>query len=249
MITFLADLDNTLIYSYRREIIGEKLEVEWINGKLQSYMTKHTYDFLTKAENMQIIPITSRTPQQYERLSEIMEKLKVKYAVICNGGILLEDGKVNKEWYEETLRLTAKAQKEMKKACEILKEENPVIHETENIMVYAVVEEPQKVEQKLKNALDEKLVMVFCDHRKVYCLPKEINKGNAVKRLIEKGIVKGIAAASGDGEQDISMLEQAEYPIVPETLADRVKNSRKHIVSNSPMFSDNVCDEIKKLTD
>lgn len=45
-INLFTDIDNTLLYSYRREIGENKVVVEHINGKIQSYMTKRSYDFL-----------------------------------------------------------------------------------------------------------------------------------------------------------------------------------------------------------
>ncbi len=247
MITFFADLDNTLIYSHRREIRGEKFAVEWLHDREQSYMTKKTYEYLLSAKNINAVPLTSRTIEQYSRLSGISEKLGWRYALVCNGGILLKDGKICTKWLDETYGLAENAESELKRSAELLRAENKVIHETEKIMVYAGVEEPQKVEMKLKSELDTELLHIYSDNRKVYCLPKEINKGNAVKRFLKCGLACGFTAAAGDGEQDISMLESVETAIVPEFLAERVNNRSLYKPECDEVFSDGICRILDEL--
>lgn len=45
MTYFFSDLDNTLVYSHRVSLPGERIAVEYLNDHIQSYMTKKTYDF------------------------------------------------------------------------------------------------------------------------------------------------------------------------------------------------------------
>ena len=49
MTYFFSDLDNTLVYSHRVSLPGERIAVEYLNDHIQSYMTKKTYDFLQEA--------------------------------------------------------------------------------------------------------------------------------------------------------------------------------------------------------
>ena len=46
MVLFVSDLDNTLIYSYKREIGKKKICVELYEGKEISFMTENSYRLL-----------------------------------------------------------------------------------------------------------------------------------------------------------------------------------------------------------
>ena len=52
-----ADMDNTIIYSYKRNIGENKLNVELYNGREISFISEKTHDLLKKvSEKMTIIP-------------------------------------------------------------------------------------------------------------------------------------------------------------------------------------------------
>lgn len=89
MTYFFSDLDNTLVYSHRVLLPGERIAVEYLNDHIQSYMTKKTYDFFSKSNGVFLIPATTRTCEQYARLSETFARFGCRYALVCNGGILL----------------------------------------------------------------------------------------------------------------------------------------------------------------
>lgn len=56
MTYFFSDLDNTLVYSHRVSLPGERIAVEYLNDHIQSYMTKKTYDFFSKSNGVFLIP-------------------------------------------------------------------------------------------------------------------------------------------------------------------------------------------------
>ena len=63
-----ADMDNTIIYSYKRNIGENKLNVELYNGREISFISEKTHDLLKKvSEKMTIIPTSTRTEEQYNR--------------------------------------------------------------------------------------------------------------------------------------------------------------------------------------
>lgn len=248
MTTFFADLDNTLIYSHRREIGNDKLPVEWLHDREQSYMTRKSHDFFMNVRQLSVVPMTSRTMEQYGRLAGIADSFGWEYALICNGGILLKNGEICREWLDETYRMTSDSAAEFERACKLISAENDAVHLTEKIMVYASFDEPQRVESILKENLDSKLVSVFSDHRKVYCVPKKINKGIAVQRFREMGLADGITIAAGDGEQDVPMLENVDIPIVPDALYEKITNSGKILADNSQVFSDGISDILKEIS-
>lgn len=111
MILFFADMDNTLIYSYKRDIGSDKIGVEFYPEKNQmiSYMTKTSWKLLQKvAHKLLFIPTTTRTIEQYQRINLGFVPL---YALVCNGGILLENGQENMRWYADSRELAAPAKK------------------------------------------------------------------------------------------------------------------------------------------
>ena len=87
-----ADMDNTIIYSYKRNIGENKLNVELYNGREISFISEKTHDLLKKvSEKMTIIPTSTRTEEQYKRID--LDIGIVPYALVCNGGVLLVNGK------------------------------------------------------------------------------------------------------------------------------------------------------------
>lgn len=240
------DIDNTLIYSYRKEVKGEKICVEYINGRIQSYMTTRTYDYFTNQNKYDIIPVSTRTVPQYSRLSELTDKLGVRYAVVCNGGILLDRGEPDKTWLDETYRLIGRTSHELEKAAEFMEKlSSREVHRTEGIMIYTVTDDPDYVKQQMKEKTKDSGLTVFSDNKKVYCVPSVINKGNAVKRCIER-FGKSRSVSAGDGIQDIPMLEAADIAIAEPHIFGILQNSGKICGDTSEMFSDSVCDILEQ---
>ena len=92
---FLTDIDNTLIYSYKHAKDGDVC-VENIHDKPQGYMPVYAYENLARVgEAFEVVPITTRSAEQYNRISF---PLKIKHAVVANGGLLLCEGKVDEAW-------------------------------------------------------------------------------------------------------------------------------------------------------
>ena len=84
MLLFHADLDNTLIYSYRRNLGEHKVNVEIYDQREVSFMTKKTQELLKQvAKNTMFVPTTTRTIEQYKRIQLGIQE--PKYALVCNG--------------------------------------------------------------------------------------------------------------------------------------------------------------------
>ena len=77
-IRLFCDLDHTLIYSHRMPIGSDKMVVEYLNGKEQSFMTQGTFEFLCKQNCVHLIPVTTRSKAQYERISVFRKELRCK---------------------------------------------------------------------------------------------------------------------------------------------------------------------------
>ena len=211
-----TDLDNTIIYSYKHDIGNEKMNVELYKEREISFITKQTFELLKKVkEEFLIIPTSTRTIEQYERIN-----LKIgtfKYALVCNGSVLLVDGKKDKDWYEESLRLAKPSNLEVKKALEYLENDKRRTFELryiEDLFVFTKCYKSETVVNELRKYLDKSLVSVFNNKEKVYVLPTLLSKGKAIERLKKYLKVEFIIAA-GDSEFDISMVEAADVGLVP----------------------------------
>jgi len=211
-----TDLDNTIIYSYKHDIGNEKMNVEIYKEREISFISNHTYELLKKVnEEFLIIPTSTRTIEQYERID-----LKIgtfKYALVCNGSVLLVDGKKDKDWYEESLRLAKPSNLEVKKALEYLENDKRRTFELryiEDLFVFTKCYKSETVVNELREYLDKNLVNVFNNKEKVYVLPTLLSKGKAIERL-RKYLKAEFIIAAGDSEFDISMVEAADVGLVP----------------------------------
>ena len=211
-----TDLDNTIIYSYKHDIGNEKMNVEIYKEREISFISNHTYELLKKVnEEFLIIPTSTRTIEQYERID-----LKIgtfKYALVCNGSVLLVDGKKDKDWYKESLRLAKPSNLEVKKALEYLENDKRRTFELryiEDLFVFTKCDEAETVVNELREYLDKSLVNVFNNKEKVYVLPTSLSKGKAIERL-RKYLKAEFIIAAGDSEFDISMVEAADVGLVP----------------------------------
>lgn len=245
MITLFCDLDNTLIYSHRRSLPVPKRTVESLHGAEQSYITEKTFRFLSACSAVKLIPVTSRTLHQYERLQPLMQQLHAEQALLLNGAVLLRDSAADAQWLADSELLACPAQAEMEKASALLKRSGSLRY-CDPFLIYAAVADPASVRAMLTRETDCALVHIFCDSRKVYCTPAAITKGNAVRRLIAKTSPE-MTIAVGDSENDLSMLEIADMPIAPKCLRNRLMNPNKILIPDSEIFSDALCDAISNL--
>ena len=159
----------------------------------------------------------------------------LSYALVCNGGVLLVDGKEDEVWYEQSLRRICRSKKELIQAMEFLEKDKRRTFELRfirELFVFTKCEEPMAVAEELKELLDMEVVDVFLNGAKIYVLPKNLSKGDAVCRFREY-VGADYVIAAGDSDFDISMLESSDLGIAPYDLSNRYR------------FSDNV----KCLTD
>ena len=221
MILF-TDLDNTLIYSYKRDIGEHKRCVEIYEGRQISFITEKTYELMKKAGSfLTMIPVTTRTAEQYDRIDFGLGKFR--YALVCNGGVLLKNGEEDNNWYKESLGLVADAVPELYKAEQILKSDINVDFEVRNIrglFIFTKSREPDKTAGLLNDALDPGLVGVYSNGAKVYVVPNSLNKGTACERL-KKSFPREASLAGGDSEFDIPMLTAADAAVCPVSLENR----------------------------
>lgn len=216
MMLFISDLDNTLIHSVRRTS-NRQVCVEEKNGEKVSFMSQKSYDMLQFInEKMDFIPITTRSLEQYRRIRLLKEKIP-KYALTTNGGILLVEDKIDKDWQEESKELANLCEKELKESIDILKMDKNIILEPQNIdqlFIFAKTKDIKHTENILERNLDLDDINIEKHRNKIYIIPKELNKGRAIKRIKERfGYEFTIGA--GDSMFDLPMLQIVDIPVVP----------------------------------
>ena len=205
---FCTDLDNTLIYSYIREIGEEKRCVEIYKDKEISFITEKSIQLLTKiAKKAMVVPVTTRTVEQYQRI-----ELGIgvpKYALTCNGGVLLKDGEKDMCWYYDSLKLAETSWDELWKAQDILKYDKNRSMEVqfiEELFVFTKSTEPEETVHKLMEKLDLSKMDIFSNGVKIYAIPKNLTKGNAIRRLRE---ALGIEYVTAKGENIFDLMMTA----------------------------------------
>ncbi len=247
MIVFNVDMDNTVIYSYKHDIGNEKKCAEIYQGREISFITHKTQDLLREiSEQILVVPTTTRTREQYERIDLGIGALK--YALVCNGGVLLVDGEEDNEWYEKSLEMIKDSTSQLQRAVALLETDENRSFEVRfirELFVFTKSDKPEETISMLKEKLDTDLVDVMSNGIKVYVVPKVLSKGNAVMRLKERLGAKKVIAA-GDSEFDISMLQCADVAIAPSSLGfDRNIANQIILVEDNVLFSKKVMEYVK----
>lgn len=247
MITLFCDLDNTIIFSHRKELNTSKRVAELLNGVEQSYITERTFSFLSSCRSISFVPVTTRTLQQYERVKGTIQSFNSKYALILNGAILLKNGDVDDLWLNESRELVKDAIDEMNKAATLLKRycKKPLRYR-DDFLIYSSAKEPKAIAEKIEKGIDSSRINVFFDSRKVYCAPLSMSKGNNVRRF-SRYYQTNVTIGVGDSKNDLSMLESVDIPILPQLLTSFITNPQKIVVPDSKVLSDTACDEIELL--
>lgn len=245
---FFTDLDNTLIYSHRHQISDPAVWVEELNGRRQSFMSRRSFDYFKTQEWLEVIPTTMRTPEQYGRLLSLGNTLGWHLALVCNGAVLLVDGKEDLSWREESLRLSENDQpayeEVLRKAFAVYERENIV--SVDRIMFYIKGTEVDRTYSYLREHADPEHVFVYKDSRKVYCLPMSLCKGCAVRRIKAQRDDSLLCIAAGDGPSDVGMLEQADICLCPRALDNAVTHAGDKILCEG-FFADSICRELENI--
>ena len=217
-----TDLDNTLIYS-KKTYIKKRISVEVYKGEDNSFMSKYSYELLKKLhEKLLIVPVTTRTYMQYERINL---SIVPKYVLCANGGQLLKNGASDNEWYLKSLEIIEGSAAERQKAFKILEKDKRRIFECRNIedlFIFTKCDDIEAVVKDLKSELDPTLVEVLYNKEKLYIMPKKLNKADTVRRFINEYKGKRIFAA-GDTEFDKGMIELADIGFAHKKL--NIKNT------------------------
>lgn len=252
MILFASDLDNTLIHSYKRTNTGICVDIK--DGRPMSFMSDKSYEMLQIiSEKVEFLPITTRSLDQYSRLRLLKDKYP-KYALTSNGGILLVDNVIDEEWYRKSKMMINDCMEDIQKSLNILNKDTMITLDArivDGLFVFAKTKDIEFTEDRLKEKLDLKNLVIKKHKDKIYILPRKLNKGTALNRA--KNILGyDFVIGAGDSLFDVPMLQHSNIPIIPlsKGIDIYIKNENTLIFDTiGTKFSENVLEFVMKYSE
>lgn len=221
---FFSDLDNTLIFGKRWTLNSNKNSIVGVEIKNESeiaYMTNKGYELLKElSQNIYFIPTTARTIEQYKRIHIFKKSIKVRYAIMTNGGNILIDGDIDKTWQQKMNKKIKNSinqdegKKNVIKIIGIEKIKN--LKTADNIYFYAVLKQAlsEDVINELKEYFNPREISVKNVGNKVYFIPFGIDKYKACAYLTDL-IGENHYFSAGDSIMDENMLLNSELGFIP----------------------------------
>ena len=229
-----SDLDGTLINSAKR---GGKddIVIERKNKEDISCITLRQAVLFPQLSN--IIPVTTRSIEQYRRIK--IEGFDPEYALCSNGGNLIVGGKVSEDWFCCSKKLCKESEEEIKRLCSVLETDKHrcfEIRTVDELFLFTKSKDPQKT---LENLGKSELCGCYSTGEKIYVFPKQLSKGNAVKRLAEVlGIEKNFIACAGDSAIDVSMLNEAYTAVFTDNIPESCVDAPEKIICSKTGFEE-----------
>ncbi len=212
-IIFASDIDNTLMFSHKHRMESD-ICVEILNGKEQGFCTPNAFAVLEEiAKKALFVPVTTRSIEQYQRIC-FPKYCMPKYALTTNGAILLVNGEIDTQWYQESKQIAdtwKSALSQMEKQLSNIQEIKR-FRMIDDMYLFAACDNAEDAE-KSKSYFDGKTDLhIAVSGRKVYFFPPMLDKGTAIDRLRKKLLPSYIISA-GDSNIDIPMFDMADISI------------------------------------
>lgn len=235
-IFFACDLDNTLIYSYKKKEDGY-ICVEINKGTEQGFMTQYVYNnFIAMTKKVRFIPVTTRSVEQYNRIHFPCDYVP-EYALVSNGATLIHNGTIQTEWnlIEKNDSLESKLKEVYNSYKNDKRFTNCRIIDESYVYVYCADDtDAVKTATELTEAVD---MTVELSGKKIYFFPENLDKGNAVKKL--NGIIGSDSIISaGDSSMDCTMLDVADKAVIPADFDVSLIKNKYFVKSTDKIFSD-----------
>lgn len=242
-ILFASDLDNTLIYSYKKKQDGY-ICVEINKGKEQGFMTAYTYNnFTAMRENVMFIPVTTRSVEQYRRIA-FPDGYVPEYALVSNGATLIHNGIIQADWnlIEKNSSLRQQLNEVFDRYHNDKRFINCRIVDDSYVFVYCAGD--TDAEETTRELADNTSFNVELSGRKIYFFPENLNKGNAVEKL-KKLIDCDYVLSAGDSSMDVSMLNIADKAIITADFDTGLLSCKNFVMAEENyIFSDFVTEHI-----
>ena len=214
-ILFASDLDNTLLFSHRHRQPGDRC-VELLNGAEQGFFTQETVDLLPQVvQRVQLLPVTTRSVEQYLRI-QWPAGTAPRWALTANGAVLLRDGGLDRDWYEQSREMIRAYQGELRRILRFLsaRPEPSTVRMVEGMYVYAACPDPAAAERCGADWDPGSPIRAVVSGRKAYFFPPGVDKGTALRRAVERFRPERVIAA-GDSVIDVPMLRRADLALLP----------------------------------
>ncbi|PZD97022.1 hydrolase [Paenibacillus sambharensis] len=223
---FASDLDQTLIYSERSKgsvSLDDMLPVELYQGRHISYMTRTAVSRLRELGGLaRFVPVTARTPEQYNRIFALREWMKPGYVIVSNGGNILLNGEIDQEWnnlIRQAVREGCTEHAEIHEMFGRIADDSWVHSSTLcDGLFYSIVVERDKLPAEKVEAFRNQLAghgwSYSLQGRKIYLVPEQVSKGAALVYVKEK-LGESRVFAAGDSLLDESLLLAADIAFAP----------------------------------
>lgn len=235
-----ADLDGTLIRSAKNRSETDVV-VERKNDEAITCVSENAAEKLALLKN--VVPVTTRSIEQYLRIE--IPGFAPKYAVCSNCGNLIINGEVCPEWRRFSETEFEKCREEMENCRKIFENDENRSFEIRLVDGLFLFTKSRRVSETLKNACGFENLNCFSVGEKVYAFPKALNKGNAVKRFIERENFHGKVICAGDSLPDIPMLNIADTAIFPDDLCG--VGAKEKLCAPRENFCDFAAETLAKL--
>ncbi|MCC0782247.1 HAD hydrolase family protein [Clostridioides sp. ES-S-0108-01] len=213
MIVF-SDLDRSIIYSDKfLNTNSEYTNIEIYREKEISYISLDTINLIKQIQYYgMFIPTTTRTVEQFKRIGFNKYGIHFPWSITSNGGIILKNNEILKSWSERIDKLKSDyepIESMIEKFRDYLNIDGITNFKVaEDTFFYIVVDFSKFNLDLIKeyiNILESKNWRFYVSGRKIYFIPKEISKENAIKYLTKELEIESFYAI-GDSIMDYGML-------------------------------------------
>lgn len=225
---FASDLDQTLIYSAKsfgdQNMRSQVEPVELLDDRFISYMTKPALSKLKEITSKTFfVPVTTRTKLQYQRVNFQGHEIAHQYAVTSNGGTVFNEGIEDLDWTQQVLEGKDKclASQDLIKMFDEIRHPSWVIGDSgklaDDLFYYCLIEREKVPHLELKDfkiKARENNWELSVQGRKLYLVPKNVNKKAAIQYIRQKES-NNLVVAAGDSLLDLDMLNAADLAIAP----------------------------------
>lgn len=207
----------------RYESSSDYKAIECHHGKDISFISKQTATNLALIYGkMVFIPVTTRSLEQYQRLTLFRECLIPRYAVISNGGIILKNGEPIEEWslmMKEQLKSIASLDFMLKRIEQLpFYKMMSRVETIDHLFISFTIQDDRDNTLDISQLLDSEIEdfgwKVAVSDRKVYLIPRPINKWKAI-RFLQKKLQFDSIFSAGDSSLDLEMLLHSNYSVAP----------------------------------
>ena len=214
-----TDLDGTILFSRRTLPAGLPLEdcveAETYSNGAHGYMQRDLVGYLREwSQHHLLIPVTTRSLEQFSRLSPLLSSFNMPFALASNGGNLYREGRLDPRWKQAVVSELAPQLKNRDAALEIIEQMIPGedIRKVKDIdqLYYCVLvverEWPAAHVEAVNRLLAQIGWVAYFQHKKLYFLPMGLTKEAAARRLLQELPQRADYVAMGDTDMDWQLL-------------------------------------------